>query len=272
MSGRFEGKVALVTGGGSGIGRATAQRFGQEGASVVIADVNVEGGEESAALVEAAGGAATFVATDVTDEAAVAAMVRTAVERYGRLDCAHNNAGINDPPALLADITLEAWARMIATNLTSVFLCLKHEIPAMAGQGEGAIVNTSSGAGVFGAPRVGHYTAAKHGVIGLTRTAALEYGDAGIRVNAVCPGLTDTPMRHRPLQYSEHQRDNLEFSRGHVNSPEQVADTVLWLCSDEAAGVNGQSLLVYGRYGAALRRGSHQHWVPLEELAGGEAG
>ena len=265
--GRFEGKVAVVTGASSGIGRATARLFAGEGASVVVADVNVAGGEETVAQIAAAGGEGTFVATDVTDEAAVEALVRATIERYGRLDCAHNNAGINSQPTLLADSGVEAWDRMIATNLTSVFLCMKHELRVMSEQGSGAIVNTSSGAGVFGSVRTSAYTAAKHGVIGLTRAAALEYADVGVRVNAVCPGLTDTPMfRSTKGRDAEQTARNLAFSKGRVNAPEQIGETVLWLCSDEATDVNGQALLVDGRYGAERRLATRQRWAPLEDL------
>ena len=267
--GEFDGKVALVTGGGSGIGRASAQAFARAGASVVIADIDAAGAAETVRLVEDEGGSASFVETELTEPGAVSALVRGVVEAHGRLDFAHNNAGINDAPSLLPEISDERWERMIAVNLSSVFYCMREELPAMAAGGGGAIVNTSSGAGVFGAARIAHYAAAKHGVIGLTRGAAIEYAAAGVRVNAVCPGLTDTPMRKRSLALDPEQAQrNLEFSRGRVNPPELVADTALWLCSEEASAVNGQALLADGKYGPEQRLGSWQHWAPLDQLVG----
>ena len=269
-SGGFGGKVALVTGGASGIGRASARAFARAGAHAVVADVDADGGAETVRLIEADGGSASFAGADLADPRAVAGLVRGVAERHGRLDFAHNNAGVNDAPATLPEIADERWARMIAINLSSVFYCLREELPLMAAGGGGAIVNTSSGAGVFGAAGIAHYAAAKHGVIGLTRAAAIEFAGAGVRVNAVCPGLTDTPMLARTAALDpEHARRTLEFSRGRVNPPELVADTALWLCSEEAAAVTGQALLADGRYGPELRLGSRQHWVPLDELTGG---
>ena len=268
--GEFEGKVALITGGGSGIGRASALAFAREGAHVVVADINGEGAEETVRLVEAEGGAASAVRVELTDPAAVAELVRGIAEAHGRLDFAHNNAGINDAPSLLAELSDERWDRMIAINLTSVFYCLREELPLMVAGGGGAIVNTSSGAGVFASANIAHYAAAKHGVIGLTRSAAIEYGEHGVRINAVCPGLVDTPMRGRHVGYdSEHAQRTLAFSGGRVNPPELIADTAVWLCREEAASVNGQALLGDGKYGPELRLGSRQHWVPLEQLTGG---
>ena len=268
--GEFEGKVALITGAGSGIGRASAVAFAREGAHVVVADINIEGAEETVRLVEAEGGGASAVRVELTDPAAVAELVRGIAEAHGRLDFAHNNAGINDAPSLLAELSDERWDRMIAINLTSVFYCLREELPLMVAGGGGAIVNTSSGAGVFASANIAHYAAAKHGVIGLTRSAAIEYGEHGVRVNAVCPGLVDTPMRARSLAFDPEQAQRtLDFSRGRVNPPELIADTAVWLCREEAANVNGQALLGDGKYGPELRLGSWQHWVPLEQLTGG---
>ena len=265
----FEGRVALVTGGASGIGRASARAFARAGAHVVVADVDADGGAETVRLVEDGGGSASFAAADLADPRAVAELVRGITARHGRLDFAHNNAGVNDAPTALPEIGDERWARMIAVNLSSVFYCLREELPAMAARGGGAIVNTSSGAGVFGAAKIAHYAAAKHGVIGLTRAAAIEFAGAGVRVNAVCPGLTDTPMHARTAALDpEHARRTLEFSRGRVNPPGLVADTALWLCSDEAAAVTGQALLADGKYGPERRLASRQHWVPLEQLTG----
>lgn len=268
--GEFEGRVALITGGGSGIGRASALAFAREGAHAVVADRNGEGAEETVRLVEAEGGAASAVQVELTDPAAVAGLLRGIAAAHGRLDIAHNNAGINDTPSLLPELSDERWERMIAVNLSSVFYCLREELPLLVAGGGGAIVNTSSGAGVFASAKIAHYAAAKHGVIGLTRSAAIEYGERGVRVNAVCPGLVDTPMRARSVARDPEQaRRTLEFSRGRLNPPELVADTAVWLCREEASNVNGQALLADGKYGPELRLGSHQHWAPLDQLTGG---
>ena len=184
--GIVDDKIVLVTGGGSGMGAAGAQIFAREGAAhVFVADVNADGGEKVARAVHEAGAGASFVATDVTDEAAVSALVDRIVAEHGRLDCAWNNAGITDAAGPFTSLAKDAWDRMIAVNLTAVFLCMKHELRQMTTQGYGAVVNTSSGAGIVAAPYLPHYTAAKHGVLGLTKAAAQEYNGAGIRVNAV---------------------------------------------------------------------------------------
>lgn len=263
MSGRFEGRTALVTGGASGIGRATAMAFAREGASVVVADLDESGGAETVRAIEQAAGTGAFVQTDVTSAEAVDAMVRETIERFGRLDFAHNNVGISDPRAPLAEIELAQWQRMIAVNLSSVFLGMKYELPALLERGSGAIVNTSSGAGVFGSPGIAAYTAAKHGVVGLTRAAAADYQGTGVRVNAVCPGVMDTPMYRRALASGDPPRTSEVLGR-----PQDVAEAVLWLCSDDAASVNGQALLVYGRFGAHERRAVHTRWTPLDEVVG----
>jgi NAD(P)-dependent dehydrogenase (short-subunit alcohol dehydrogenase family) len=251
MTGPFHTKVALITGGSAGIGRATALAFAREGARVVIADVDVEGGEGTARLVRTAGGEALFVPTDVSRTTDVRTLVERTVATYGRLDYACNNAGIEGTQAPTADYPEEIWNRVININLTGVWLCMKYEIPQMLTQGGGVIVNMASILGTVGFPNAAAYVAAKHGLIGLTKTAAIEYAPRGIRVNAVCPAFIATPMLDRaglltnPEVYATLV--NLHPIK-RLGKPEEVAEAVIWLCSDAASFVTGHALLVDGGY------------------------
>jgi NAD(P)-dependent dehydrogenase (short-subunit alcohol dehydrogenase family) len=237
-----------VTGGGSGIGRASALAFAREGAKVVVADVDVAGGQETVRLIEAAEGTALFVRADVSQAAEVAALVERAVAAYGRLDCALNNAGIQGDIKQTAECSQENWDRIIATNLTGVWLCMKHEIPHMLNQGGGAIVNTASNFGLVGSNGMPAYSASKHGVLGLTKTAALEYAKSGIRVNAVCPGAIDTPMIARSAQ-AIPGFDELAVAMepvGRFGQSSEIGEAVAWLCSDAASFVTGIPMSVDG--------------------------
>ena len=245
-AGLVEGKAALVTGGASGIGRATAIALAREGARVWVVDRDAAGAERVAKAIAEGGGAALASGADVTDPAAVAATVEGAVRAFGRLDCAVNAAGILAGPGLLHELSLEAWQQTLAVNLTGVFLCLQHELRVMREQGAGSIVNVSSGGGVLGTPALGHYCASKHGVLGLTKTAALENAKSGVRVNAICPGSTDTPMLQGFMRGSDAARKMILASTppGRLGTPEESAEAALWLCSDRASYVSGESLFV----------------------------
>ena len=247
MAGLVTGKVALVTGSGSGIGRASALAFAREGAQVVVSDVSVAGGEETVRLIQQTAGEAVFVKADVSQPAEVEALIAKTVETYGRLDCAHNNAGIAGRTARVADDTEENWDRILAINLKGVWLCMKYEIPAMLQHGGGAIVNTASDAGLIGVRRTGAYVASKHGVVGLTKTAALEYAKSGIRVNAVCPGPIDTPMLQ---QAADRYIEKVAAAQpnGRLGKPEEIAEAAVWLCSDAASFVTGHPMPVDGGY------------------------
>jgi NAD(P)-dependent dehydrogenase (short-subunit alcohol dehydrogenase family) len=248
-NGDFTGKVAFVTGGASGIGRAAALAFARAGAGVVVADVSEQGNQEMARLIEEQGGRAVAVRCDVTRAEDVKAALAKTVEAFGRLDFAFNNAGIEPrKPAPTAEYEEEEWDRIIDTNLRGVFLCMKHEIPLILKQGGGAIVNTSSGAGVIGIKGSPAYTAAKHGVIGLTRATALDYAAQNIRVNAVCPGYIDTPMMGRFTGGTPEGRAKViaEEPVGRMGKPEEIAAAVVWLCSDTAAFVVGHALVIDG--------------------------
>jgi NAD(P)-dependent dehydrogenase (short-subunit alcohol dehydrogenase family) len=250
MAGCVEGKVALVTGGASGIGRATALTFAREGAKLIVADMNEDGGQQTVHMITEKGGEAIFVRTDVSQAVEVQALIAQAVAIYGRLDCAHNNAGISGGGrALTAEYAEETWHRVILINLTGVWLCMKYEIPQMLSQGSGAIVNTASVAGLIGGRGLAAYVASKHGVVGLTKTAALEYAQQGIRVNCVCPGVIQTPMTERALRDPERRARIIASAPiGRVGTPEEVAEAVVWLCSDAASFVTGHTMTVDGGY------------------------
>jgi NAD(P)-dependent dehydrogenase (short-subunit alcohol dehydrogenase family) len=248
--GALEGKVALVTGAAGGLGRESAKLFAREGARVVIVDINREGGEETVGLVEDAGGEALFVLADVSKSADTQAMVRAAVDTYGGLDCAHNNAAISIKPHPLAEVPEEEWDRGIAVDLTSVFLGMKYEIPAMLERGAGAIVNTASAGGTVATPGSAAYIAAKYGIIGLTKVAALDYGARGIRVNAISPGAMWTPMMRARSAAEPGHLEHLESMHpiGRLAEPEEVAEAAVWLCTDAASFVLGHTLSVDGGY------------------------
>jgi NAD(P)-dependent dehydrogenase (short-subunit alcohol dehydrogenase family) len=251
MAGTLTGKVALVTGGASGIGRATALTFAREGAKLIIADMNEDGGHQTVHMITENGGEAIFVKTDVTQATAVEALISTAVETYGRLDCAHNNAGISSggQRAFTAEYPEERWHQVIAIDLTGVWLCMKYAIAQMLKQGGGAIVNTASVAGLLGLPYASAYVASKHGVVGLTKTAALEYAKQGIRVNCVCPGYIATPMTAPGMQDPSRMALMLASEPvGRMGKPEEVAEAVVWLCSEAASFVTGHTMSVDGGY------------------------
>ena len=249
MDGSFEGRVAVVTGAGSGIGRASAQAFAAAGARVAVVDVDPAGAAETVDLVAADGrGEARAFHADVSDEGSVAALIAAVVEAWGRLDVAHNNAGISPATGDCVRCPKDQWDATIAVNLTGVWLCMKHEIPAMVAGGGGAIVNTSSGVGLQGMPNQPAYVASKHGVVGLTKAAALEFADQGVRVNAVCPGTTMTNMVRGGIAAGKYTLEAMEaLAPVHrVGDPAEIARAVRWLCSDEASFVTGAVLPVDG--------------------------
>jgi NAD(P)-dependent dehydrogenase (short-subunit alcohol dehydrogenase family) len=252
MAGMLDGKSTLITGGGGGIGRATALAFAREGARVAVADLVAEAARETVALVNAVGGQAISLSGDVSRDADVRAMIAAVVDTYGRLDCAFNNAGIagwqvDAVGKRTAEWSEEAFDRMIAVNLKGVWLCMRHELPQMQAQGGGVIVNTASIAGLAGLPTSSAYVAAKHGVVGLTKTAAIEYAEVNIRVNAVCPGYIRTPMTEPGMRLrGEAILGQTPFKR--LGNPEEIAEMVLWLCSERASYVSGAAYNVDGGY------------------------
>jgi NAD(P)-dependent dehydrogenase (short-subunit alcohol dehydrogenase family) len=246
----FDGKVALVTGGGSGIGRASALAFARAGARVVVSDIDADGGAETVRQIEALEGAARFIRADVSQEDDVAALMHGAVGAFGRVDYAHNNAGIGEAMGPLHEAERASFDRVLAVNVIGVWLCLKYEARYMLEHGGGAIVNTASLAGLIGFPEHVAYSTSKHAVIGITRTAALEYAQLGIRVNAVCPAFIQTPMVDRLVEHGG-PRNSLERlahmqPMGRIGTPEEVAQAVLWLCSDASSFVTGIALPVDG--------------------------
>jgi len=246
----FEGRVAFVTGAASGIGRAASRLFAARGARVVLADLEREAGEAVAEEIRSTGAEAVLVETDVADDGAVARAVATATERFGRLDYAYNNAGLSGPPNFVADMPEDQWRRTIDVMLTGVFLCMKHEIPAILAAGGGAIVNCASGAGLIGFPGQSAYVASKHGVIGLTRAAALEYGSQGIQINSICPGTARTGMVEDVVRETPELQQELERLHpiGRIAEPEEIAEAALWLCTERASFVLGTALSVDGGY------------------------
>jgi NAD(P)-dependent dehydrogenase (short-subunit alcohol dehydrogenase family) len=241
-------KVVFITGAGGGIGQATAIAFAKEGACVAVADVSADGAGDTARVVEAHGAKALPLTCDVTNSEDVRIALRRTVDTFGRLDCAFNNAGIEQPITPTADITDDDWTRILGVNTRGVFLCMKHEIPLMLANGGGAIVNTSSGAGVIGIAGQSAYAASKHAVIGLTKSAALDYAPAGVRINAICPGIIQTPMMDRFTGGTDEGRQRVIAQEpiGRMGRPEEIAAAVLWLCSDLAAFTIGHALVVDG--------------------------
>ena len=255
MTRNLEGKSALVTGGASGIGRATALAFAREGARVAVADILEEAAQSTVTEIEAMGGQALAIACDVTDDDAVKAMIAATVDAYGSLDCAFNNAGIapyqvNAGGQKIADVAPEAWRRLIDVNLTGVWLCLRHEVAQMRAQGSGGvIINTASILGLVGSATSSAYVAAKHGVVGLTKTAAADHAEDNIRVNAVCPGYIETPMTEETMR-RRGERILARVPMARMGKAGEIAEAVVWLCSPKASFVTGVSWAVDGGYTA----------------------
>lgn len=244
----LDGKSVFVTGGASGIGQATALAFAERGARVLVADVDVDGAQETLRLVDLGGGEANFVSCDVGEAASVEAAVDRCVELYGRIDCAFNNAGILGEMTLTADCSEENYDRIMRVNLKGIWLSMKYEIPHMLRQGGGVIVNTASNAGMTGTPELGVYSATKGGVVMLTRSAALEYARSNIRINCVCPGLISTPMvAQQAIDYPDAVANFTELEPiGRLGRPEEIAEAVVWLSSDAASFVTGHPMAVDG--------------------------
>ena len=247
-NGKLTGKVAFVTGAASGIGRTTALAFARQGANVVVADIDQKGSQDTTRMIEEVGGQALALRCDVTRSEDVQAALAKTVEEFGRFDIAFNNAGAEQQPKPTADITEEEWDRIITINLHGVFLCMKYEIPLLLQHGGGAIVNTSSGAGIRVFGRGAAYAVAKHGVLGLTKDAALDYAAENIRINAICPGIIDTEMMDRFTGGTPEGRDRViaQEPMGRMGKPEEITAAVVWLCSDAASFVTGHALVADG--------------------------
>jgi NAD(P)-dependent dehydrogenase (short-subunit alcohol dehydrogenase family) len=251
MAEKLDGKVALVTGGGSGIGKASALALAREGAKVVVSDINVDGGQATVRAIDSAGGHAIFVRADVSQRTDVEAMLDRTIEVYGQLDCAFNNAGIEGAVGVsISDYPEDNWDHVIDINLKGVWLCMKYELSHMVKQGGGTIVNTASVAGLVGGTFGAAYYASKHGVVGLTKAAAIEYGKSNIRVNAVCPGVIRTDMAERLIKDDQRIEGAItaQHPLGRLGTPEEVAETVVWLSSDAASFVTGHALAVDGGF------------------------
>ena len=245
---RLSDKVALITGAAGGIGRVSALACAKEGANVVIADVNIEGGEKTAAMIRSTGGKATFMETDVSNPSDVERLIKKTIEIYGRLDCAHNNAGIEGAEQLTADYSETEWDRVLCINIKGVWLCMKHEINQMLEQKGGSIVNTSSVAGLKGFRYHSAYCSSKHAIIGLTKTAALEYAKKGLRINVVCPGFIRVGLTEKVVALNPAMDKKLKrhIPMGRFGEGEEVAEAVVWLFSDSTSFINGHSLVIDG--------------------------
>lgn len=255
LSGAFDkislaGRVITITGAAGGIGSVTARLCAARGAAVVLADLDERGGEALAAEIRQAGGQACYVHTDVTRESDIKTMVDTAVARFGKLDGAFNNAGIGDSNAPLAELTTASWQRHIDINLSALFYCMKYQVPKMLDNGSGTILNTASASGITGNPAAAHYVASKHGAVGISKAAALDYAAQGIRVNALLPGAVATPMTLAAFERSPELKAAIE--RGHpigrVAQPQEIAETAAWLLSDAASFITGAAIVADGGY------------------------
>jgi NAD(P)-dependent dehydrogenase (short-subunit alcohol dehydrogenase family) len=249
MTGLLEGRVAFITGGASGIGAATTQILAREGAKVAIVDVDREGGQDMLSELRSYGAECIFICADVSLEQDVQTALQQTVNKFGRLDCAINNAGINGKAKAITDYALDEWDRVMSVNLTGVWLCIQEEIRQMLDTGPGSIVNVASGAGLSGHPANAPYSASKHGVIGITKSAAIQYGPSGIRINAVCPGVIETPLAARLMGDAELSSRLLKrHVLGRFGAPKEVGETIAWLCSDLASFVTGAAIPVDGGY------------------------